>query len=145
MIRRTLGGPRSTAIAIAPSQAGIARAAGAYLACAARHAVPDDVRADMYVALEEITSNVVRHGTRVSQIDIIFTVTIDTLQIDIVDNGDAFDPFSVPPPDVTRAIDERPPGGLGVFLVRQLTHSSYERRGHVNHVRLRRPLSASPS
>ena len=140
MIKRALGEPRSTVIAIRPSRSGIERAAGAYLACAARYAVPDDVRADMYVALEEITSNVVRHATRVSRIDITFTVTAEALQIDIDDNGEPFDPFSTPSPDVTQAIDERPLGGLGVFLVRQLTDSSYERRGDVNHVRLRRLL-----
>jgi anti-sigma regulatory factor (Ser/Thr protein kinase) len=140
MIKRTAGEPRVTMITITPSQAGIERAAGACLACAARYAIPDDVRADMYVALEEITSNVVRHGTRASRIDIIFTVTVEALQIDISDDGDPFDPFSTPSPDVTRAIEERPLGGLGVFLVRQLTESSYERRGKINHVRLRRLL-----
>lgn len=145
MIKPALGESRSTAIAIPASQSGIERAAGAYLACAARYAVPDDVRADMYVALEEIISNVVRHGTRASRIDIVFTVTLDALQIDITDNGEAFDPFSIPSPDVTQAVAERPLGGLGVFLVRRLTEGSYERRGGVNHVRLRRMLTAPRS
>jgi anti-sigma regulatory factor (Ser/Thr protein kinase) len=138
-----LEGPRSTAIAIAPSRSGIERAAAAYLAWASRYAIPDDVRTDMYVALDEITSNIVRHGTRASRIDIIFTITAAALQIDITDNGEPFDPFSMPAPDVTRTLDERPLGGLGVFLVRQLTESSYERRGDVNHVRLRRTLGGT--
>jgi anti-sigma regulatory factor (Ser/Thr protein kinase) len=142
MISRDRDEPRSTVIAIPPSRSGIERAVGAYLACASRYAIPHDVRADMYVALEEVTSNVVRHGTRASHIDITFTVTNDALQIDITDNGEAFDPFSIPSPDVTQTIDARPLGGLGVFLVRRLTESSYERRGGVNHVRLRRRLSS---
>ena len=142
MTKRAPDEPRSTLISVPPSRSGIERAAGAYLAFAARYAIPDEVRTDMYVALEEITSNVVRHGTRASRIDITFTVTIDALQIDITDNGEPFDPFSAPPPDVTQAIDERPLGGLGVFLVRRLTESSYERRGDANHVRLRRVLGA---
>jgi serine/threonine-protein kinase RsbW len=142
MTKRALDKPRSTRISIPPSRSGIERAAGAYLACVARHAIPDEVRTDMYVALEEITSNVVRHGTRASRIDITFTIAVDALQIDITDDGEAFDPFSAPPPDVTQAIDERPLGGLGVFLVRRLTESSYERRGDVNHVRLRRVFGA---
>jgi anti-sigma regulatory factor (Ser/Thr protein kinase) len=137
--------PRPTAVTIPPSRLGIERAAGSYVAFAARHAIPQDVRTDMYVALEEITSNIVRHGTRASQIDITFTVTSDALQIDITDNGEAFDPFSLPPPDVTQTIDKRSPGGLGVFLVRRLTESSYERRDGVNHVRLRRPFGPSRS
>jgi anti-sigma regulatory factor (Ser/Thr protein kinase) len=142
MIKRGLDGPRSTKIAIPPTRSGTERAAGAYLAFAARYAVPEHVRTDMYVALEEITSNVVRHAGRASRIDITFTVTADALQIDIVDDGEPFDPFGLPAPDVTQAIDQRPLGGLGVFLVRELTESSYERRGDVNHVRLRRVLDA---
>jgi serine/threonine-protein kinase RsbW len=122
----------------------MARAARAYLAfSAARDAIPEHVRTDLYVALEEVISNVMRHGTQASRIDITFAITADALQIDIADDGEPFDPFSVPSPDVTQAIDERPVGGLGVFLVRQLTESVYERRGQVNHVRLRRTLMST--
>jgi anti-sigma regulatory factor (Ser/Thr protein kinase) len=143
MMKRSIEEPRSTVIAIQPSPSGIERAAGAYLACVARYDIPEEIRADMYVALEEIASNVVRHGTRASRIDITFRVTREALEIDIDDNGEPFDPFSTPSPDVTQAIDERPLGGLGVFLVRQLTESSYERRAGVNHVRLRRRLRSA--
>ena len=44
---------------------------------------------------------------------------------------------------VSESLEQRPLGGLGVFLVRQLTESSYERRGDVNHVRLRRILGGT--
>jgi anti-sigma regulatory factor (Ser/Thr protein kinase) len=122
-MNRVLDAPRSTVLTIPPSQQGLERAAGAYLAFASRYSLTDDVRADMYVALEEIASNVVRHGTGVRAMTITFTIDRTTLRIDVADDGDPFDPFSAPAPDVTQAIEERPLGGLGVFLVKQLTTS----------------------
>jgi anti-sigma regulatory factor (Ser/Thr protein kinase) len=48
----------------------------------------------------------------------------------IEDDGPRFDPLSLPPPDVTAGLAERPVGGLGLFLVRQLMDVvSYDRVG----------------
>jgi anti-sigma regulatory factor (Ser/Thr protein kinase) len=144
MTERALGEARSKSMTIPPSRSGIEHAALAYLAFAARHAIPEDVRTDMYVALEEIISNVVQHGIGASRIDIMLTNTLDALQVDIADDGEPFDPFTTPSPDLSQDIAERPVGGLGVFLVRQLTESSYRRRGGLNHVRLRRSWATAP-
>ena len=40
--------------------------------------------------------------------------------MEIADNGKPYDPLSAPPPDIDSALDDRPIGGLGVYLVRQL-------------------------
>ena len=63
----------------------------------------------------------------------------DVLEAVLEDNGPAFDPFSdAPVPDTTLALDERPIGGLGVMLVRELTESAgYERIGGMNRITLR--------
>ena len=60
----------------------------------------------------------------------------------VEDNGAAFDPFQdAPKPDTSQALDERPVGGLGVFLVTQFADStSYERDGGVNRITLRMKL-----
>lgn len=52
------------------------------------------------------------------------------------DNGAAFDPFrEVPKPDIEQGLDERPIGGLGVFLVMQLSEAAhYERDGDTNRI-----------
>ena len=60
----------------------------------------------------------------------------DVVVAEVEDNGAAFDPFKeAPPPDVQQGLDERPIGGLGVFLVMQLTEAAhYERDGDVNRI-----------
>lgn len=125
--------PRTTEVRVAPTEEGLERIAGAYLAFASRYNLPDDVRADMYVALDELASNVIRYGTA-TRLTVILTATADAVQVDIVDDGEAFDPFEAAEPDVTQAIGDRPIGGLGIHLVRSLTTSSYERQGAENHV-----------
>ena len=61
---------------------------------------------------------------------------------EVQDNGPAFDPFQeAPKPDTEQGIDDRPIGGLGVFLVMQLTESAhYERDGDLNRIILRMKL-----
>ena len=55
------------------------------------------------------------------------------------DNVGMFNPFEeVPEPDLTLGFEERPIGGLGLFLVEQLADgSAYERIGGRNHITLR--------
>jgi serine/threonine-protein kinase RsbW len=110
------------------------------------HQVPNDVRRDMYVALEEIVSNVVRHGSGVRAPSMTLTLSVqrNRFTIDIVDDGVAFDPFEHQDPDTTQALSERPIGGLGLLFVRRLTDGhTYRRRANRNHVRLMRRLSRS--
>ena len=55
------------------------------------------------------------------------------------DNGIAFNPFEeAPEPDPTLGLEERPIGGLGVFLVKQFADSTaYERVDGRNRITLR--------
>lgn len=51
----------------------------------------------------------------------------------LTDSGVAFDPLSVPDADISSDVEERPIGGLGVFLVKQLMDSvDYKRDGDKN-------------
>ena len=55
----------------------------------------------------------------------------------ITDTGAEFDPTSVSKADTTLGIDDRPIGGLGIFLVRNLMDSiNYERIDGKNVLRL---------
>jgi len=59
------------------------------------------------------------------------------LQIEIEDQGRAFDVLSVADPDVTADLNDRDIGGLGIFLIKKLMRSvSYHRRDHKNILRL---------
>ena len=73
------------------------------------------------LAVEEIATNAVVHGYReVHQAgDLVIAGTIDDerLTITLEDNGPAYDPRQTPfPDDLDKPLDERPVGGLGIYL-----------------------------
>ncbi len=88
------------------------------------------------LATEEIVVNVMSYayppGTKGS---ITTEVEAETgqLRIAITDNGKPFDPTIAPEVDTTLSAEERPVGGLGIFLARQLMDAlNYERIGGKN-------------
>lgn len=62
-------------------------------------------------------------------------------RIVVVDNGIPFDPTSVPAPEVHKPAEERPVGGLGIFMMRSLAQSmTYERHNGLNVLTIRKSL-----
>lgn len=127
-------------IEAAATLAGLTRVLGAYERFVRQQRVPDDARADMHIALEEIASNVVRHGSRGGARRMTLTLTANrrVLQATIIDDGPAFDPLTVAPSVTGTPANERPIGGLGILLARHLTNCYYSRPKKTNRVRLRR-------
>jgi anti-sigma regulatory factor (Ser/Thr protein kinase) len=61
----------------------------------------------------------------------------DSVQFVIIDGGTPFDPTAKADADTTLSVEERPIGGLGIFLVRQLMDTvSYEYKGGKNRLTL---------
>lgn len=99
--------------------------------------VPDPHRRRMLTALDEILSNVVRHGyqDRPGTIDVALAGEPGIVLVDVADDGPAFDPLAAPAPDTSAPLDERKVGGLGIALVRALADDvRYERRAGRNHL-----------
>jgi anti-sigma regulatory factor (Ser/Thr protein kinase) len=96
------------------------------------------------VALDELVNNVVSYGMGSASdhfLEVRLRVAGDQLTVEVEDDGVAFDPFDRPPPDTDLPLDERPIGGLGIEIVRQLMDEArYERHGERNLVTLRRSL-----
>jgi anti-sigma regulatory factor (Ser/Thr protein kinase) len=66
----------------------------------------------------------------------------DTLEVVLTDSGTPFDPTIQDEPDVTLSADERPIGGLGIFLIRQMMDEiSYHRENGKNILVLRKSLA----
>lgn len=88
------------------------------------------------LALEEVFMNVVRHGSpqgTAPWVEVSLALTADGLAMTVEDDGPPFDPLTRPAPDLTASLHERPVGGLGVFLVRQMMDAvSYRRVGARN-------------
>ena len=85
------------------------------------------------VVLEEIVSNVVRHGQGADYVRIGARCEGDEIFLTIEDNGTPFDPFVAAEPDRFTTVAEAQLGGQGIPLVKRLSRSAhYERLGAVN-------------
>jgi anti-sigma regulatory factor (Ser/Thr protein kinase) len=105
-----------------------------------QHKVPAPVVQALLLALEESLVNIVTHGYQDDQshdIEVILNLDETDLCVEIKDDGMAFDPRTIPPPDLSIPADERPIGGLGVWLTLQMMDDvEYCRDGTTNRLRL---------
>jgi anti-sigma regulatory factor (Ser/Thr protein kinase) len=120
---------------------GLAQIRSALQALAAQGHLGDEVGEAFLLALEELVANVFEHG---AGDEVYLSIVCDGRKLDaeLVDSGPAFNPLAADDPDIHAGIDERPVGGLGVFLVKSLMDRVHYRRseGH-NHVYLTKRLS----
>ncbi|HET7842685.1 MAG TPA: ATP-binding protein [Xanthomonadales bacterium] len=107
------------------------------------HAVPRPVVDDARLIAEEVLANAIRHGMiqhEVHSLAIRAERDDARLRLEFLDDGAAYNPLVAPVPAIDAPIEQRPVGGLGVFLVCEVAESvRYERRDgrNVLHVVLR--------
>lgn len=102
-----------------------------YVAEAARAAeVHGRVAYYLCLAVDEIATNIIVHGYKHQ----VGTLTVEAqmdegeLRIVLEDTGPSYDPRQAPLPDLQRPLEERQPGGLGIFLaLRSVDDFRYER------------------
>jgi serine/threonine-protein kinase RsbW len=96
------------------------------------------------LALEEIFMNIVMHGSQPGStplVEVSLQRAAESVTMTVEDNGPEFDPLSLPPPDVSAGLADRPVGGLGVFLVRKMMDTvSYARISGRNQLRMSKRL-----
>ena len=95
-----------------------------------------EVADSLNLALEEAVVNVIDYaypeGTS-GKVVIDAVVTESALTFTIIDSGKPFDPTAKAEVDVNAGVEERPVGGLGIHLVKQIMDDvRYERRGDKN-------------
>jgi serine/threonine-protein kinase RsbW len=81
--------------------------------------ISEDTMADLKLALTEAVSNSVRHGygdKGDGHVDITYELHTDRLGIQVVDDGDGFDPDEAPSYD-GKELSE---GGLGIAIIRTI-------------------------
>jgi serine/threonine-protein kinase RsbW len=85
-------------------------------------AVDPAVRFDLKLAVEEACTNVIEHayGGEGGELTVCFEVCGPDVQITVTDRGQPFDPDEVAMPNLSLPLEERPIGGLGIFLMQQL-------------------------
>jgi anti-sigma regulatory factor (Ser/Thr protein kinase) len=107
--------------------------------------LPPKLVATMNMALDELVSNIIKYGFGDDgrhEIAMRYAIEDDVLVTEIVDDGLPFNMLEKEDPDLSLSIEDKPIGGLGVYLVKQLTDSQhYERRDDKNHLVLRKRIS----
>jgi serine/threonine-protein kinase RsbW len=86
------------------------------------------------VVCEELAANVAMHaGPSVTYVQVAVDRDGNDLHLCVEDDGPAFDPLTVAPPNTAAALGDRNVGGLGIHFVRKMVKNlAYERSGQVN-------------
>ncbi|WKZ41861.1 MAG: ATP-binding protein [Anaerolineales bacterium] len=90
--------------------------------CCARYDIPNDTVLDLKLAVDEACTNIIEHGYKdmdPGSIILFFRIESDRILVQITDFGHVFEPADAPKPDVEAALEDRPLGGLGLFLIYQ--------------------------
>ena len=92
------------------------------------------------LVLEELGINIMKNGydDGLHDFEIVLTSEPDTLKVEVIDDGRPFDPLKdAPIPDLESSLDDRPVGGLGIYLVRSMVdRMHYRRTGDQNRLTL---------
>jgi anti-sigma regulatory factor (Ser/Thr protein kinase) len=103
---------------------------------AKRNHLPSRVLFDLNLALEEVLTNVISYGYQDSnEHQIIIRICLENGELTAVveDDGQPFNPLEVPEPDLEKTLEERPVGGLGIYLTRKLMDElEYKQQGGKN-------------
>ena len=107
--------------------------------CRAHH-VPDTTRHAADLALEEHLTNVLAYGFKNGGerwVSVELHVERGALVASVADNGDAYNPLNSPPVDTSVPLEDKPIGGLGVYLMKQVMDElTYARNGGMNVLRM---------
>ena len=97
------------------------------------------------LALEEIFINVVSYGvaqTPGTVVEMRLSLNDHVMSLVHIDQGFPFNPLEKELPDVNAALEDRPIGGLGIFLVEELMDTvSYQRHDNKNELHMSKRLS----
>ena len=105
----------------------------------------NDVRRNIQIALDEIISNTIEYGYEKysgDKIKVNFLIDQTNLVIEIIDNAKPYNILERDDPDISKSIEEKPIGGLGVHLVKSLMNEvKYDCINGKNHLTLIKQLN----
>ncbi|MEG0963236.1 MAG: ATP-binding protein [Lachnospiraceae bacterium] len=88
------------------------------------------------VLCEELLINIIRYAydeTGDMTVEVAVDKETSMIYLCFIDGGKAFNPLEKEKPDITADIMERPIGGMGIFMVREIADTIvYERLGNLN-------------
>jgi anti-sigma regulatory factor (Ser/Thr protein kinase) len=111
----------------------------------AEHQVSFEAMYLVSLAIEELVTNCIKYGYQDANghtIDFLLSVDEGVLSLEVVDDGNPFNPLDAPRPDLSLPPEKRPIGGLGLHLLRELADEMrYERRDGTNRLSLTKRMS----
>lgn len=106
---------------------------------------PAEIQYYANLAIEEFATNSIKYGyddTKEHLIEVSLSLSSGKLVLIIIDDGHAFNPLEAPEPKVGLAAEDRPVGGLGIYLVRKMSDQmEYVREGGKNRLTLHKSLN----
>ncbi|HEV8713017.1 MAG TPA: ATP-binding protein [Candidatus Binatia bacterium] len=100
---------------------------------------------EVNVSLEEILTNVISYGyedNEEHEIILRLSFADGEMTAEIEDDGRPFNPLEVAEPDLDMSLEERPIGGLGIFMVRKfITGLAYRRHEGKNRLTLKKKIA----
>lgn len=127
-------------LSVPGTEPGLLQAVHAFEEFGRAHVLPEGAAWRFLVALDEILSNIIRHGNAApgTAIDLTFAIEGEAVWVEISDAAVPFNPLTAAAPDVSSPLEVRVPGGQGIALVRRLMDDTlYERRQGRNHLVMR--------
>ena len=104
--------------------------------------IPKDTARKINLVFDELLNNIISYadnGTGSHETGIVVHAEKTGLTVTIAHEGPAFDPCTIPEPDINLMLDERVEGGLGIFLVKSMMDEFlYRRVGCTNMTTIRK-------
>ena len=136
LLREATVGDLDRMVSLRNDPAEISRLVDRIGAFGAQARLPPDVTFRLTLALDEIVSNVIRHGfddAAEHAIEVELDIANGVVTAAVQDDGTPFDPREAPAPELDAPLEERRAGGLGVHLVRStMDEIDYRRDGDRN-------------
>lgn len=106
----------------------------------------EDLRFNIQLSIEEAVENVVQYayegGFGWLEVQTSLNESNLVLTVELRDAGTPFNPLEKPDPDITLSIEDRPVGGLGIFLCKQLMNEvSYRYEDGCNILTMKKKLN----
>ncbi len=101
----------------------LARISDFIVDAATRAGLDEHTSWQVQLAVDEAATNVIQHGYSdglPGEIELSWRVDGVQFAVTLRDQGRRFDPTTIPKPDISSALEERQPGGLGIYLMHRL-------------------------
>ncbi len=97
------------------------------------------------LAAEEVLTNIIKYayGPAGGEVEVACGRVGADFVMEFRDQGQPFDPLEADEPTLSDSMEDRPVGGLGIHLVRQvMDRATYQRLGDTNLLRLEKEITA---